>query len=725
MFDDPQAGQSVVSNDPQASPVSPATNPPAPASPSTPPAQPLLGASDTAQSSPGISAPVPTLPQNRSVRPSQDTASNAQPTATQDQHPAVKRAGVLHSIAEALAGGPRYTERIDESGNRQFTRVPVSGRHLSMAIALEALQGSLAGLAAGRGKGPGAAGLAAFNQQVAQRQQEQQRQDDLAQKQFNDRASALAQQASSYQANLRTRALAQEVGERDEKSHQDWIAAHAPTVQYLRDMAPGAIIKDNAPESEVTDPAFTRKALQNGWVAIPVGYVPRYDAQGNHFSQDGVPLHDNLFMIADGRKLTVPPDIIQKAQSWNIAGFVGWKDKPVNLANFELRLGTILDTSNKVSSLELEHKDLSDYYAYLNSKGVKGADGQPLVAPDLKQLVQKNPALINYIVGPWANHFGSTPGAALKVMKDGSPKGQISALYGGQQLLDKFDLLKDAEKKTVEGQAQADVEIGKEKALIPIKAATAGAEAKARAAAAVTSSRNEDGSWNQASIPVALVEANMDPSQLSKRSADYNQKLQDANAYSLQKYGKPFDIAQATTDYKQANNPQVQNMLKMVGAMSAPNGELAIAVNASKALPQLNSSLLNKVFNITETQFGSDAVTNFHTAMIGFSDLYAKVMGGGVGTDALRQSAMDVLKDGYSHGQIAGSIKVLQQQIEARRDQMIGNNPYLRKQFGGSTPARASNTASPPLSLLKEGVNTTFANGQVWTLQNGQAVQVK
>jgi hypothetical protein len=683
----------------------------------------MLGANDTQASQPTQTNRNQNLVNNSGPMAQRGQDQQATKAVDTAQHPLVQKASLLHSVAQALAGNPKRVT-IDPDGTRREEPLPVSGKRLMAAIALEALQGSLAGLQAGRGRGPGAAGAVAFNQQVAQRQQQQQRQDDLAQKQFTDRASALAQQASAYAANLRTRALAQEVGERDEKSHQDWVASHASTVQYLRDMAPGAIIKDNAPESEVTDPAFTRKALQNGWVAIPVGYVPRYDAQGNHFSQDGVPLHDSLFMIADGRRLTVPPDIIQKAQSWNIAGFVGWKDKPVNLANFELRLGTILDTSNKVSSLELEQKDLSDYYAYLNSKGVK-ADGQPLVAPDLKQLVQKNPALINYIVGPWANHFGSTPGAALKVMKDGSPKASIANLYGGQQLLDKYDLLKDAEKKTIEGQAQANVEIGKEKALIPIKAATAGAEAKAMAAAAATSSRNEDGSWNQASIPVALVEANMDPSQLSKRSADYNQKLQDANAYSLQKYGKPFDIAQATTDYKQANNPQVQNMLKMVGAMSAPNGELAIAVNASKALPQLNSSLANKVFNITETQFGSDAVTNFHTAMIGFSDLFAKVMGGGVGTDALRQSAMDVLKDGYSHGQIAGSIKVLQQQIEARRDQMIGNNPYLRKQFGGSAPARANNTASPPVSLLKEGTNTTFANGQVWTLQNGQAVQVK
>ena len=39
-------------------------------------------------------------------------------------------------------------------------------------------------------------------------------------------------------------------------------------------------------------------------------------------------------------------------------------------------------------------------------------------------------------------------------------------------------------------------------------------------------------------------------------------------------------------------------------------------------------------------------------------------------------------------------------------------------------PEKPTQDESPPLSLLKEGQNTTFDNGQVWTLQGGQAVKV-
>jgi hypothetical protein len=45
-------------------------------------------------------------------------------------------------------------------------------------------------------------------------------------------------------------------------------------------------------------------------------------------------------------------------------------------------------------------------------------------------------------------------------------------------------------------------------------------------------------------------------------------------------------------------------------------------------------------------------------------------------------------------------------------------------QSGGKSVAQQPQNA-PPVNLLKEGIHTTFGNGQVWTLQNGQPVQVK
>jgi hypothetical protein len=37
----------------------------------------------------------------------------------------------------------------------------------------------------------------------------------------------------------------------------------------------------------------------------------------------------------------------------------------------------------------------------------------------------------------------------------------------------------------------------------------------------------------------------------------------------------------------------------------------------------------------------------------------------------------------------------------------------------------AASTETPPVNLLKEGANTAFDNGQVWSLKDGKPIRVK
>ena len=39
-------------------------------------------------------------------------------------------------------------------------------------------------------------------------------------------------------------------------------------------------------------------------------------------------------------------------------------------------------------------------------------------------------------------------------------------------------------------------------------------------------------------------------------------------------------------------------------------------------------------------------------------------------------------------------------------------------------PDTDNNSSAPPVSLLSEGKQTKFKNGQVWTLENGKAVKI-
>ncbi len=240
-----------------------------------------------------------------------------------------------------------------------------------------------------------------------------------------------------------------------------------------------------------------------------------------------------------------------------------------------------------------------------------------------------------------------------------------------------------------------------------VMAQTAAARQRAEQNVAHTG-QDQNGNWDSSSIPVMLVEGQMDPSQLSKRvSKGYsmNAVLEAASRYSQQKYGQPFSVAQATSDFKYATNPQTQNTLRMINGMTDAGGSLDIVANAAKNLPAVNSTVANKLFNIGSAQFGDPVLTNFHVAMLGLADEYSKVMGGGTSSDTGRQQALDILKDGYSNNQIAGAINILRSDIAARKAAIVGTNRYLQRQFGQkmapgaqATPAPQQNAGNDPFA---------------------------
>ncbi len=187
---------------------------------------------------------------------------------------------------------------------------------------------------------------------------------------------------------------------------------------------------------------------------------------------------------------------------------------------------------------------------------------------------------------------------------------------------------------------------------------------------------------DRAIIAESMRKGRMDPSQLSKRSKDYNAVLAEADKQEMEETGQHFNIAQAQTDYKYANNAQTKNTLNMINGMTEPNGAIDIASRAASRLPKMNSKTANQVFNIAKTEFGDSSLTDFHTAMLGLADEYSKVMGGGVSSDTGRQQALDILKENYSKGQLAGAIQIMKSDISARKKAIVGKNRYLLQEYG-------------------------------------------
>jgi hypothetical protein len=199
-----------------------------------------------------------------------------------------------------------------------------------------------------------------------------------------------------------------------------------------------------------------------------------------------------------------------------------------------------------------------------------------------------------------------------------------------------------------------------------------------------------EGATNVPAQAQMLVEGQLDPSQLQKRGSTYGAILSAADAYSRQKYGKPFDVAKATQDYKFASNVGTQNTLKYLNSLTGANGKpgnLDTLIGISNNISRTNFPSLNDVAAWARLQTGDPAMAQYHTALTEVSDQVAKILqGGGTGTsDAKLRQAQDLFNSGFSKDQIKAVGTTLRDLLSNRKRELIGDNTYLQRSYGNSS----------------------------------------
>jgi hypothetical protein len=102
----------------------------------------------------------------------------------------------------------------------------------------------------------------------------------------------------------------------------------------------------------------------------------------------------------------------------------------------------------------------------------------------------------------------------------------------------------------------------------------------------------------------------------------------------------------------------------------------------------------------------------------------------GASLTAGEQKAWDKtsINPGMSPSMIRNRMAEREALIEAKRNTTVenfGKAGYDVKGFKEKSDFYNPSVNTPPISALKEGQTTTFANGQKWTLQNGKPIQVK
>ena len=281
-------------------------------------------------------------------------------------HPSIQRAGVLRSIAQTLAGGPRYNYTVDaNTGTMNKTEVPMSRKDIGLAIALEAVSGSLTGLAQ---KGPG--GAFKGGEQAFQQSQQQVTQQDQQAKATADQD--LARHYQVLETNLKMYNTAQQAGRMDVEDNEKYVGQFSDALKTITENAP-QILKGVVTEQDMAKYHVTKDT------AIPFRVVPLLDpTTGQQVVKNGVKLSQLEYQVVDPNyKATLfTPDKIKEASDlglpWAKALMASGKDgqPPQDIAT---TVSFWLNCMAQLSSIELGQTDLANYYAKLN----EGATANP------------------------------------------------------------------------------------------------------------------------------------------------------------------------------------------------------------------------------------------------------------------------------------------------------------------------------------------------------------
>lgn len=628
------------------------------------------------------------------ARPSQPNQSK-QPNPAQPSNADIHQS-LFRKIFEGMAGGPIVTTQTDPTTGKVTRQVQHrSGKNIASSIVAGAIAGMLGGLQSpdkmnDQGRRD-LSGAAAGGAQAAQAVQEAPQKQQQA---LNDKRTAAAIAATDH--NLKTHAAVLNNMKLQGDVMQSAVDDASPIITAMNDAQAGLpnaqlIKKQGVTEDELQKMMADGSAHVTRDSVVPDGLVDVYDNEGKQvMNPDGTPKKVYTYTIYDHDGAVAMTDSIREKNP-ELVSVPNGQALPVKV------LAKLATQRNQIENAQGFVTDFQKRLAKLT-------DDKNFTPIDFKAEIQKDPILkgLTPILGRYA---GMEPDKALAAMRqdkiDPNLIGRFQKLLGiDETQLGEIRAQTERKERIAEDEAkaqkQSDITLQREKDLANYKKANGLADTT-DVVSNTNSFPNEwvdpktNNHWNLTDPVINTVEGNEDPSQMSKRSTkdQYKQDLKMANVYSFARYGKPFDPAQASIDYKEAQNQGVRSTLRYLGSLTGSDGKsgnLGELVERAKEFGPTSFKSVNDVKTWINQHANEPEAVRYGTALVETADQVAKILqGGGSGsgsTDAKLQQAMELFNKGFSGSQIAAVADEVRKLLNNRSVELIKGNRYLQKQFG-------------------------------------------
>lgn len=194
-----------------------------------------------------------------------------------------------------------------------------------------------------------------------------------------------------------------------------------------------------------------------------------------------------------------------------------------------------------------------------------------------------------------------------------------------------------------------------------------------------------------------LADGSLTLGELKSRGTTPEFIVQATNA--AQQANPGFNPQKAEADLAVAKSPANLAFFGSAKSLTDKGGTLDQLADAAKDIPNGKIPVFNSIADAMEAATGSGPVAKYATILLGVSDDYSKVMGGGQGSDTSRNQALKLAPTSASPEARAASIEGIRGAVGSQINSRIGNNAVLKKMYGDAAQSSAPAAQSKSLSV--------------------------
>jgi len=186
--------------------------------------------------------------------------------------------------------------------------------------------------------------------------------------------------------------------------------------------------------------------------------------------------------------------------------------------------------------------------------------------------------------------------------------------------------------------------------------------------------------------------------------------------YAKQKSGGKYNAQEADAQFQVAKSPTNVAFFGSANSLIDKGGTLDQLEEAAKDIPGGQIPVFNSIADAEKAATGSGPVAKYASILLGVADDYAKVMGGGQGSDTSRAQALKLAPLNASPEARHASVEGIRGSVISQARSRIGKNPILGRMYSAELPQTESTPKDGETKTNSYGDKIVYKDGK-WQLQ--------